>query len=355
MRAGIVYFTDKGKATCQRIVEALKKQDFQCEIRDKNEPLKEWAKRAFEEMDAVVFVSATGIAVRTIAPLLKSKAEDPAVIVTDDNGIYVISLVSGHIGGANELAVKLAEETEGIPVITTSTDINNKFAVDKWAVDNGLVIKNINRVSDVSMTLVNEGVVGIYGDMKLSVKDPQIKLYVKEEDKIETNIGINISWHKKNRFAKELRLLPKWLTIGIGCRKNTSCQTIEKVVSEVLDEFDIDKEAIVKVASIDIKKEEKGLIEFSQKNNWPFETYSAEKLKSAKGEFPPSSFVEKITGVDNVCQRAAVIGATYQQSSDEASSQAAENQIHGRIIVEKQSKNGVTVAIAAKEAELNVQ
>lgn len=335
MKAGIVYFTDRGFKTANKIKIALTNMGFVCQIRDKKEPLKEWTKVAFKECEAIVFVSATGIAVRTIGPFLKSKTEDPAVLVADDSGKFVISLVSGHIGGANEIADYVAKTIEATPVITTSTDVNSKFAVDTWAKKNGLLIENIKDVKAISMALVNGGDVGIAGDMKLNIENENLK---------EKNLplGINISWHNRKVFGRELKLVPPWLTLGIGCKKNTPVEKIQSLVDQVLKDYDICKDAICKVASIDLKKEEQGLIEFCNANGWEFETYTAEQLKSVQGEFSHSSFVEQVTGVDNVCQRAAVLGATV-------------GDVAGKTVVEKTSKDGVTVAIAVKEASLNVK
>lgn len=335
MKAGIVCFTNRGYETAEKIKIALDQMGFSWEIRKKEKPLKQWTKEAFEKDDAIVFVSATGIAVRTIGPFLKSKTEDPAVLVVDDGGNFVISLVSGHIGGANELAEKIAKKIEATPVVTTSTDVNCKFSVDTWAKKQGLFIENIKAVKDISMALVNGEEVGIRGDMNLKIEVHQVK-----EEK--QPLGINISWYNKKFFQKELKLVPQWLTLGIGCRRNTPVEKIDKFVSQILKENDICKKAIEKVASIDLKKDEKGILEFCRINGWPFETYSVEELKSAKGEFSYSQFVEKVTGVDNVCQRAAVLGATI-------------GDIPGKTIVKKTSRDGVTVSIAVKEASLNVK
>lgn len=331
MNAGIVCFTEMGHATAEKTKAALEAIGYTCKTREKKESLTSWCAEMFTWADAVIFISATGIAVRTVAPLLKSKTEDPAVICIDDGGNFVISLLSGHVGGANLLTQMLAEHLHSVPVVTTSTDINGRFAADKWAVENGLIIQDIKIVKEISMTLLHDGRVGIRSDIPLRIEDAQLA-----EEKLP--LGINISWYGERFFAKELKLIPRRLSLGIGCRRDTPQEKIETAVKKVLDDYDILEEAIEKVASIDLKKDEPGLLSFCKERDLPLITYSEQELKTAKGEFPRSEFVEKITGVSNVCQRAAVL----------ASGQ-------GRTIVEKTAIDGVTVAIAVNEEVLYVK
>lgn len=332
MIIAIAYFTENGMKTADKIKEILEKRGCGCYVRNRDENLKEWTKEAFEKADAIVFVSATGIAVRTIAPLLKSKTTDPAVIVTDDRGKFVISLVSGHIGGANDMAESIAREMGSIPVITTATDINGKFAVDKWAKDNGLIIQNIAVAKDISMAVLEGKSVGITGKMPIVTEVCEVV----KDDKLP--LGINISWCDDKVYQRELKLIPKWLTLGIGCRKDTPVCKIEEAVQKVLKENNILETAISKVVSIDLKKDEKGLMEFCENHSLPFETFSAEELGKVQGDFEESAFVKKTTGVANVCERAAVLGADG-----------------GKVIIKKTKGDGVTVAVAVKEETLYVK
>lgn len=331
MKAGIVYFTEMGRKTAEVVENALVDLGYACKNKEKKETLQDWCGEMFAQADALVFVSATGIAVRTIAPFLQSKTEDPAVICIDDGGNFVVSLLSGHVGGANLLTERLAKRLGATPVVTTSTDVNGRFAADKWAVENGLLIQNIEVVKEISMALLHDEKVGIRSDLPLVIEDKQL---------IEKNLplGIHISWRKAQAFPRELKLIPKRLSLGIGCRRGTPKEKIAAAVRQVLDDYAILEEAIENVASIDLKQDEPGLLAFCEDRGLALLTYSAQELQTARGEFSGSEFVEKITGVSNVCQRAAVLAAGQ-----------------GKPIVKKTAIDGVTIAIAVKEEILYVK
>lgn len=345
-KAGVVYFTSKGQKVADKVQQALLKDGYQVSIRDreKDKSLSKWTESAFLEYEIVVFVSATGIAVRSIAPFLKSKVSDPAVICIDDNGMFVIPLLSGHLGGANRIAEKLSSSVGGKAVITTATDINGKIAIDSWAKDNNLVIENMTFAKECAMRLLENKPVGLVSQVPVKVLaegiqwidnglifklDDRLNYKCKKEFRKEVNFGINISWETENFFSRELKLVPKGLVLGIGCRRGTDKDIIEKVVMDVLRENFICFSAISTVATIDLKKDERGLVDFSREHHLKFVTLTAAELSTAMGEFPKSEFVSKITGVDNVCQRAAVV--------------AAQN---GEVLVEKTAREGVTVAVA---------
>lgn len=277
--------------------------------------------------DAMVFVGSCGIAVREIAPHVRDKRTDPAVLCIDELGRFVIPLLSGHIGGANDLARLLAEHLDATPVITTATDINRKFSVDAWAAQQGLVIDSMPLAKAVSAAILEN-------DIPLCSDFPVVTAYpqgVVPGDSGE--LGICISWERKEPFAKTLRLIPKILHLGIGCRRGTETAAITEAVEQVLNGKNIDARAVECVASIDLKAKEPGLLAFCQENQWPVSFYSAEQLREVEGEFTSSGFVQSITGVDNVCERAALLGAD-------------------RLLVKKTALNGVTVAIAAEKWEV---
>lgn len=324
MKAGIVYFTSQGEEICKKLKAILKAIDYDVEVRDKNENLKDWTKRCFIEKKLIVFVSATGIAVRTIAPFLVSKTEDPAVLVIDDGGNFVISLVSGHIGGANKMTKKISEKLGAAPVVTTSTDVNNKLPIDEWAVDNNLVIPDMKMAKKFAMYLLEGRRVGLVSKIDLGDNVPKDLILTDQ-----TDLGVNISWKRESIFTRELKLIPRKIVLGIGCKKDTPKKTIEDVVLAKLFIEDISLAAIAKIGTIDLKKDEKGLIDFANDLNSELIFYTSEQLEQAKGEFPPSEFVKEITGTDNVCQRAASL------LSD-----------NGEILFEKFSKDGVTVSAA---------
>lgn len=309
-----------------------------------NTSLKEWTRKAFETSEAIIYIGATGIAVRAIAPFICSKDVDPAIIVLDERGENIISLLSGHIGGANELAREIAKLVEGRPIISTATDLNKVFAVDEWAKRNDLFIKEVSQIKFVSSAFLNEEKVGlvttfpIEGNIPkdISIKDMDSKDINKEKkEDIETGIVVDLSG-KKNSFRHTLHLIPCIVTLGIGCKRGTSLEAIEKIVMKYLEEMAIDMEAISCIASIDLKKDEEGLLAFGEKCNKPFKFYTSEELAAVPGVFTPSEFVKSITQVDNVCERAAVLGSG-----------------NGELLLRKSSQDGVTLAIARENYKIN--
>lgn len=316
--------------------------------------------KCFEEGDALVSVGSCGIAVRHIAPFIKDKAKDPAVIVIDELGKYVIPILSGHIGGANRLAREIAGKIGAEPVITTATDINGRFSVDTWAAENGFVIGSMKLAKAVSAEILERDVPIVIEEMLMPKsalasegKGKNLELpsglVLADSDAESSNgkdaktgrekpetgiyIGFKTGRCKDEPFANTLHLIPKCLTLGIGCRKGTTKKKIAEAVKAVFDEAGLDLRAVKEAASIDIKKDESGLLEYCSDFGVPVRFYSADELSNAKGEFSASEFVKNVTGVDNVCERAAII------ASD-------------RIIVKKTAFDGVTVAVGLEDKEV---
>lgn len=295
----------------------------------------------FGASDALIFVGACGIAVREIAPFVKSKKTDPAVIDIDDSGRFVIPVLSGHIGGANALAKHLAELMDAIPVITTATDINGRFSVDTWATQQGFVIGSMKAAKLISAVILERDIplatgLPVKGDMPPGVyRFGTGSLCEKTEKMTEDppHVGIYIGWDNQKPFRDTLVLIPKTVHLGIGCRRGTSCEKIKKAVNAFIFNNGIDRRAVKCAASIDLKKDEEGLLAWSEQEGIPIAFYSAEELSEVQGEFTPSEFVASVTGVDNVCERAALIGA-------------------GELVVRKNAADGVTVAAAVEYTEV---
>lgn len=290
-------------------------------------PLKEQVKEVFHNVDAIIFVSACAIAVRSIAPFLESKTTDPAVIVIDELGQYAISLLSGHIGGGNELTKQVADFIGATPIISTATDLNHLFAVDVFATKNNMYIDDMNLAKQVSSDLLNHKGIGLTSDFPVKSPLPG-QLRIQSPDETTLPLGITITLDdKKSPFKDTLRLIPKIITLGIGCKKGTPMEDIEFLVVHTLAKYHISLHAIKQVASIDLKSNEEGLLAFCERYNLPLITNTSEELASLSGDFTPSTFVKSITGVDNVCERAAL----YQDPK-------------GSLIIRKTAKNGVTIA-----------
>ena len=333
MRLAVFAFTRRGCDTARAGIRALKPSQCrrfapakfdQEDFEDYRPPLAEFVGAAFDWADVLLFIGSTGMAVRGIAPWVKDKKTDPAVLVVDEGGQYVISLLSGHIGGANGLARRLAAELGAVPVITTATDTNGKFSVDDWAARNGLTIGSMDAAKAVSAAIL-EGDVPLLCDYPIASPLPAGVVPGERGE-----VGIYIGWRDIAPFAATLRLVPRVLKLGIGCRRGTSEETIAQVVSRVLGGIPL--EAVAEVASIDLKRDEAGLLEFCARRGLPLRFYSAQELSRVPGAFPASPRVKAVTGVDNVCQRAAMAGAK-------------------KCIIEKTALEGVTVALAELEWE----
>lgn len=337
MKIAVFAYSRQGCKTARRVMKHLRKEDLRAYTMERFEepgfgsitrPSKPFYGPIFSSVDAMVFVGSVGIAVREIAPHVHDKATDPAVVSIDELGRFCVPLLSGHIGGANDLALELANALDATPVITTATDINKRFSVDAWAARNGYGIASLSRAKAVSAAILEQDV-PLCCDYPITTTLPN---GVKTGNSGE--VGISISVYRDEPFEKTLRLIPKALHLGIGCRKGTPVETIREAVDEVLKAHNIDRRAVKCAATIDLKAEESGLLAFCQEQKLPVTFYSAEELKAIPGDFTSSAFVQSITGVDNVCERAALIGAE-------------------KLIVKKTARNGVTVALAEEHWEVH--
>lgn len=307
------------------------------------ESLTEWTKRQFETQDGIVFVGAVGIAVRAIAPYIHAKDKDPAVLAIDEQGRYCIPLLSGHLGGANELAKIVAEKIGALAVITTATDLNHKWAVDVFAKKNHLAISDMKKAKEISARILGGEKILVYAEEpfveilgSLPAEIERIPEAMIADDESATVNGraadIVIGVRKKLSFAQALYLIPKTVSLGIGCRRGMSEERVESAIRDVLEEYGIFRESIEKLASIDLKKEERGILSCAKKFGWEYETYTADELNGVAGNFAKSSFVRSVTGVDNVCERSAVCASAG-----------------GELLVPKQAADGVTVAAAVRK------
>ncbi len=319
MTVRLLAFTDKGQALAARLAAALGGEAARC---GGAVTLAGWTADAFAQADALVFVGATGIAVRAIAPHLQSKATDPAVVAVDEAGRFAIPLASGHLGGANRLARRIAAVCGGTPVITTATDVNGRFAVDEWARVQGFRLLDVPRIRTVSGKLLAGKTVTVASRWPVAGTPPEGVTLTGEES------GADVSLNLSGADTGALRLVPPIAVLGVGCRKGTPRESLEQALDALLAAGDVCAAAIRQVATIDLKQNEPGLAEFCRAHGWPLTVFSAGQLQNAPGEFTPSEFVRRVTGVDNVCERAAVLAAG------------------GKLSLQKQAGNGVTMALA---------
>ena len=298
-------------------------------------PLNDWAREMFAAMDALIFIGATGIAVRAIAPLVQDKFYDPAVLVMDELGQFCIPLLSGHVGGANELAETISQLTGSQAVITTATDVNHKFAVDVFARKNGLKIADRELAKEISAELLTGRKVGFFTDFLWNGTLPK---GLCEGQFCDRNIQITINTDslkdRSETCSREkdiLRLVPPVIILGIGCRKGTPAGQIQSAIHQLLKEQNLHPLSIAAIATIDLKKEELGLLAAAEALQTPVICYSSEELAAVPGDFAESAFVKQITGVGNVCERAALKAARERG---------------GYLVCHKTVYDGVTVAAA---------
>lgn len=351
-RIGILAFTERGWALSARLAEGLRAEGsgldiaraVKCEAMgalSDTRPAKEIA-AAWWEKEALIFIGATGIAVRLIAPLLTHKAEDPAVLVVDEQSLFCISLLSGHLGHANDWARFVAKLLGAQPVISTATDVSQGFAADLFAAANGLVLTDFTKAKRVSARSLQGLPIRIYTEfptLSLQQLPPMEQLTFLPRERM-AEADILIGFHCLGReFAENhdgigLFLPPRCLWIGIGARKGIAETAVAAAVEKALTMLSLSSYAVAGLASIDLKKQETGILNYAASQQLPFRTYGKEELLALPGRYTESAFVRSVTGVDNVCERSAMKAAGTG----------------ARLLLRKQIYDGVTLAIACTSA-----
>ena len=344
----ILYFTQAGAALAAKLKRELT-PEASVTYKSGKGCCKEWTAEHFRKGNVLVYIGACGIAVRAIAPHIGSKDTDPAVIVIDEKGENVIPILAGHLGGANEWARKIARLTEGQPVLTTATDVNGIFAVDLFAKDNQLLISDLKKAGRFTASLLEEREASViipskYADV-IRYEDgipAELKVYDLSDEQLESLQGTNAALitpeaESSDKANTPLRLIPRCVILGVGCRKGKSYEELRDYVEEALQELGLCREAVCAVASIDVKKEELGLISLAADFGVPLLTFSAEELEKAELEnwtFAESDRVREHVGTGNVCERAAVSAGA------------------GKILRGKTAKDGMTICVGMKPVEL---
>lgn len=314
-------FTEKGIKLAHTMAQHTGGQVFRS-----GKPLTaaQWAERYFEKGNILVFIGACGIAVRSIAPHIKDKTSDPAVLVADEAGQYVIPILSGHLGCANDWARILAENIGAVPVLTTATDVRGVFAVDEWAKRQNMALCHKQNVVTCSSRLLAGKEVVFSSPWEIK-GTPPANITMTQSGQAQVILSVF------RQSEHVLHLVPRIVVLGVGCRRGVTREQLSEQIDRFLNETGLCMEAVCAVASIDIKKDEPALTEFCTQHALPLLTYSAQELAAVEGTFSASAFVQKTVGVENVCERAACLGAK------------------GALLLSKQAGGGVTVAAAQKE------
>ena len=318
MKLAYLSFTEKGRQLAARLAAALGGSVQRCGA---SCSLEAWTAAHFPKNDGLIYVGAAGIAVRAIAPHLKSKTTDPAVVVVDECARYAIPILSGHLGGANDLARAIGRVCGALPVLTTATDVNGVFAVDEWAKRQNCLVLNPEQIKTVSAKLLAGGTITVQSSWPIAGQPP--RNVCQTEDR-----GADVLLDIHPGTGEKLHLVPRIAVLGVGCKKNVSFQMLETALATFLDRTGVCEQAVSAVASIDLKKEEPGLLDLCAAHGWPLKTYPAEQLREVEGQFTPSAFVKGVTGVDNVCERSAVLASG------------------GTLCQGKTARDGITMALA---------
>lgn len=280
----------------------------------------------------LIFIMAAGIVVRKIAPLLKDKKTDPAVIVLDEKGSYAVSLLSGHLGGANEAAKDIADFLKGKAVITTASDVNNMPSIDLWARDKGLVIDEWELLPSLATKLLDNGTLSAYSDIDIVLPEVFLRTAEAAEADILITNHITINDNKKN-VKGQLYMRPKNIVIGFGCNSGTTEEEITGAITDLLKKHNLAFSAIQSIATLDKKSSEPGLMAFAKKHNLNIKSFTPEELNSVSG-VTKSEVVFKATGANAVAEPAALLASCA-----------------GSLLVQKQKIGNVTVAIAIMDPQ----
>ncbi|WP_338597771.1 cobalt-precorrin 5A hydrolase [Clostridium baratii] len=319
----IISVTEKGDEIAYKIKENFDSYIY-LKSKLKDFKLDNITKECFKKYKAIVFLSSTGIAVRAISKYLKGKDVDPAVIVVDVCNNFTISLVSGHLGGANKLTYEISNVLGNIPVITTATDNMDLIAPDILAKNNNLIIEDLKKAKVIAGRLVNKETVYFKDDEK-KIDCP--KGYIETEDVKDNTVWITNSLKEKDNV---LKLIRKNIILGIGCRKDTNSKKLSDFVSNVLLENNLDKRSVRLIASIDVKKNEKAILDLAKELNSKLKFYTKEEIMTVEEKYEGSSFVKATVGVSCVSEPVVDISG-------------------GEIIIEKIKNNGMTLTVGIEK------
>ncbi len=278
----------------------------------------------FEDYDAIVFIMATGIVVRSIAPWIKDKTTDPAIIVIDDAGNNVISLLSGHLGGANALTLQIADWIQAHSVITTSSDVNKLPSVDMLAQQNGLLIDSMDDAKHITAMIINK--------QKVVIEDKSgiIENYILPDIEGDSEGKIIISYKKEiDSEVPFVKLISKNLHVGIGCKRDTNPDNLSQFLKDVCEKLNIDQRAICSINSIQIKANEPAILNLIDTLNCKNTFFSTEELQKVDDLFEGSAFVKEVVGVASVSTTAAYLAGNQK----------------GKFLIKKKAKNGMTISI----------
>ena len=334
MKVAIISVSKKGNDLALDLKEKLDKDSTIIKADVYHKDVKLHFPVLFEEYDSIIAIMASGILIRSIAPLIESKVTDPAILNIDDNANFVISVLSGHLGGANRLTQKIALLIDATPVITTSTDVNKKLGIDVLANDLYLSIDDTNEILYFNKGILDGKKITFVVN---SDKNFDYLLEYLDYNTLEIDVSINYSPDVEHNEIlvqmdeHELTLKEKNVVVGIGCRRGKECEKIYYGLKKSIDELNIHESRINYLTSAEIKKDEKGILELSKKLDVPVYFVELEKLRLFESKYiQKSEFVKSKFGIYGVSEPSALITAGFDS----------------KLIYKKTSYDGVTIAIA---------
>ena len=320
----LISATEKGDKIGEKLKQAFPELEIVTRDQMVEEGFKDITKKAMQEYNTIIFVASTGIAVRAIAPWVKDKKVDPAVIVIDSEGKYAISLLSGHIGGANKITEQIGDYLGSMPIITTATDQLGIIAPDIISQEHHLIIESMEKCKEISVQLIQgEKVAFIDHDQLI----PLPKGYVDASEKTKYQVVVSNLRHVPQA---DLQLIRKNIVLGIGCRKDADPTKMKEYILRELESINVHPLAVKEIVSIDIKKDEKCILELSKYLQVPFKVYSKKEINQLDYDFKGSDFVEKQVGVRGVSEPCVILAGA-------------------QIIKEKSKFEGMTLCIGKKE------
>lgn len=328
MKLAVITVTEKGVRNGLKIKEKINCDVFTISkfMKEKTLLIENGLQNFFEKnllkYDTFLFITASGIAVRTIAPFIKSKDKDPAVLTMDEEGNFIISLLSGHLGGANEAAKILGEITGAVPVISTASDVSGKIAVDTIAMKINGKLESLESAKKVT---------------SLIVAGKEVDIKVPENMENENPQGVILISNRKN--IEIAKIIPQNIVVGIGCKKNKEAEKIIDAVKDSFEKLNLCEESIRVFATVDIKENEVGIIGTAEYFGKELKIISREDIQKIENNFETSQFVKKSIGVGAVSAPCAFIAGKGR----------------GKFLAEKLKYEGITISIFEEETKKNEQ
>ena len=333
MRVAIISLSEEGLKLSKKLKSILDEDStiIKTDLFYKN--VKKNFNIGFSEYDEIIAIMATGIVIRSINNLIVSKTTDPGVINIDEKGEFVVSLLSGHIGGANNFTRKISNYLGAKEVITTSTDLNNKIAIDYLSNLFYLKISNSKKILDFNKAILKDKKIKLLFNKKTNltylidfINSKNIKEYEisYDENVLENEVKCMVDKSTLSLFEREL-------VLGIGCKKGKSCNDILIGVKKALNDLNLPITRINTISTGEMKINEKGIIDLSNHLKLPLKFVDLEELKLFKSkDLSTSEFVKSKFGIEGVSEQSAMIVAGFDS----------------KLIYKKTAFNGVTIAFS---------